>query len=171
MFDPTIFENLKVAFENQVYDLDNIERKIHITNREDQIDLSILAREFSVQFSLVDPQDVTAEIVLKATLDELAGEILELPVKNIGCTLLLRFYKRVQNFPIQCNIIEQTIKEIWEDDSKLTQTLSFLYNQEEPGYLDTIEVEFTRKINEEHMGEIEEFLEHVLETLEELHSI
>ena len=33
MYDPTIFENLKVAFENHVYDLDNIERKIDIKNR------------------------------------------------------------------------------------------------------------------------------------------
>ncbi|KQL35249.1 hypothetical protein [Psychrobacillus sp. FJAT-21963] len=171
MFDPTIFENLKVALENQVYDLDNIERKIIITNRVDQIDLSILAREFSVQFTLVSSRDVTAEIVLMASLDELAGEILELPGTNLGCSLLLRFYKQVQNFPIQCKIIEQNLNDIWEDDVELSQTLSFLFNQEEPSYLDTIEVKFTRKINEEHMGDIEDFLEHVLETLEELHSI
>ena len=33
MYDPTVFENLKVAFENQVYDLDTIEREIRIINR------------------------------------------------------------------------------------------------------------------------------------------
>ena len=35
MYDPTVFENLKVAFENLLYDMDNIERKINITNRTD----------------------------------------------------------------------------------------------------------------------------------------
>ena len=43
--------------------------------------------------------------------------------------------------------------------------------QEESGYLNTIEVEFIHKINEEHMGDIADFLDHVLDTLEVLHSI
>ncbi|MBE1554672.1 hypothetical protein [Sporosarcina limicola] len=53
MYDPTIFENLKVAFENQVYDLDNLDQKITITNRIDRMD-------FAIQFTLVDQPDVTA---------------------------------------------------------------------------------------------------------------
>lgn len=73
MYDPTIFENLKVAFENQVYDLDNLDRKITITNRIDRMDFSILARDFAVQFTLVNQPDVTAEIVLGASVEDLAG--------------------------------------------------------------------------------------------------
>ena len=68
MYDPTIFENLKVAFENHVYDLDNIERKIDIKNRVDQMDLSIIARTFKIEFTLADQQDITAEIILDASL-------------------------------------------------------------------------------------------------------
>ena len=35
MFDPTIFENLKVGIENAVYDLDNLDEIIRVTDRKD----------------------------------------------------------------------------------------------------------------------------------------
>lgn len=171
MYDPTIFENLKVAFENHVYDLDNIEHQIHITNRSDRMDFSVLAREFAIQFILVAKQEVTAEIVLKASLEDLAGEILETPGKQLGCSLVLRFYKQVQHVELQCSKIEQALNEIWEDEIELTQTLSYAYKEEASDYLNKIEIEFLHKINEENMGEIENFLDHVLDTLEALHRI
>lgn len=171
MYDPTIFENLKVAFENQVYDLDNLDHLITITNRVDRMDLSILKRDFAIQFTLVDQPDVTAEIILEASLDELSAEILDQPGKNPGCSLYLRFFKRVQDVSSQCMKIDQALNEIWETEHKLTQTLSFVYDQEESSYLDSIEVAFTHKINEEHMGDIPDFLEHVLATLSILKGI
>lgn len=171
MYDPTVFENLKVAFENQVYDLDNLDRKINIQNRVDQIDLSILTRKFVIQFILVDQQAVTAEIILKASLEDLAGEILEILGGNAGCSLILRFNKRVQNVPVQCGKIEQALNDIWKNEIQVTQTLSFVYNKEDSSYLNKIEVEFVQKINEEHMEDIADFLDHVLETLEVLNGI
>ena len=171
MYDPTIFENLKVAFENQVYDLDNLDRKITITNRVDRMDFSILARDFAIQFTLADQPDVTAEIVLEASVRDLAGEILELTGKNLGCSLLVRFNKRVQNVAIECNQIEQALNAIWETEIQLTQTVSFVYEQEASSYQDIIEVKFRSKINEEHMGDIADFLDHVMETLEVLNGI
>lgn len=171
MYDPTVFENLKVAFENQVYDLDNLDRKINIQNRVDQIDLSILTRKFAIQLILVDQQAVTAEIILKASLEDLAGEILEILGGNAGCSLTLRFNKHVQNVPVQCEKIEQALNDIWENEIQITQTLSFVYNKEDSSYLNKIEVEFVQKINEEHMEDIADFLDHVLETLEVLNGI
>ena len=171
MYDPTIFDNLKVAFENQVYDLDNLANEITITNRIDRMDFAVMGREFTVEFTLVDLPEVTAEIVLEASLENTAAEIMELPGKNPGCALLLRFYKRVHNVTKQCKEIEQALKGIWEADQKLTQTLSFMYEQDTSSYLNTIEVSFNHLINEEHMDEIEEFLEHVLDSLEVLNEI
>ncbi|MBO0603143.1 hypothetical protein I2483_15860 [Sporosarcina sp. E16_3] len=168
MYDPTIFENLKVAFENQVYDLDNLDRKITITNRVDRMDFAIMARDFAIQFTLTDQPNVTAEIVLGASVNDLAGEILELPGMNLGCSLLVRFTKRIQNVAIQCELIDQALTTIWENEIQLTQTLSFVYEQEASSYLDIIEVKFKSKLNEEHMGDIADFLDHVLETLEVL---
>ena len=171
MYDPTIFENLKVAFENHVYDLDNIDRKITITNRVDRMDFSILAREFAIQFKLVGQQDVTAEIGLEASTKDLAGEILELPGQNPGCTLYLRFTKRIQNVNIQCKQVEKALNAIWEDEIELTQTLSIVYGQEMSNYLNKIELKFKPKINEENIGDISDFLYHVLETLGMLNRI
>lgn len=171
MYDPTIFENLKVAFENHVYDLDNVDRKIAITNRVDRMDFSILARDFSLQFTLADQRDVTAEIALEASLKDLAGEILEMPGENPGCAMCLRFTKRVEDVTSQCKQIEQVLNAIWKDDIELTQTLSFVYEQEASGYLDIIELKFKRKINEDHMSDIRDFLQHVLESLKVLHQL
>lgn len=171
MYDPTIFENLKVAFENHVYDLDNLDRKIQIMNRMDSMDLSVLSREFAIEFTLVDKRAVTAEVVLKASLEDLAGEILETPGKQLGCSLLLRFSKHVQDVNLQCSNIKQALRDIWENEIEIKQTLSFVHEQDTSSYLNTIEVEFIHKITEEHMGEIEDFLNHVLKTLEVLREI
>ncbi|WP_144511425.1 hypothetical protein [Bacillus sp. FJAT-22090] len=171
MYDPTIFENLKVAFENHVYDLDNIEQKVHIVNRLDRMDFSILAREFAIKFTMVEQKSVIAEIVLEASLEDLAGEILETSINHLGCSLLLRFYKHVQNVNLQCKEVERTISSIWENEIQVTQTLSYIYEQKDSSYLDTIEVKFINKINEEHMGEIEDFLKHVLKTMEVLQEL
>ena len=46
-----------------------------------------------------------------------------------------------------------------------------MYEEGISSYLDTIEVSFNHLINEEHMDEIAEFLEHVLESLEVLNDI
>lgn len=170
MYDPTIFDNLKVAFENHVYDLDNMERLIDITNRRDRMDFSIMARDFSIQFKLVGQQNSKAEIVLKASLQDLSAEILEKPGMKPGCKLILKFYKRVQQVNEQCRKIEEELKTIWEDQ-KITQQLSFVYEKDPTSYLNVIEVAFNHKINEDHMGDIGEFLDHVLETLDVLNEI
>lgn len=166
MYDPTIFENLKVALENRVYDLDNLDQKISIINRTDRMDLATMARDFSIQFTLRESSSVEAEIVLLAPLQDLAGEILELPWPDLGCSLLLRFVKPVQNYRTQCRQIEDALHAIWEDDILITQTLSFRYGPESvPDYVDLIEVKFRPKLNEGHMGELSDFLGHVLNTL------
>lgn len=171
MYHPTIFENLKVAFENYVYDLDTINHEITIINRVDRMDHAVMARDFAVEFTLVNQPDVSAEIVLEASLEELASEILEKPGASHGCTLLVRYYKRVHYVTNQCKEIDQALHAIWKRDLQITQTLSSVYEQEASGYLDVIEVGFNHKINEEHMGDIADFLDHVLETLEVLTEI
>ncbi len=171
LYDPTIFENLKVAFENHIYDLDNIDEKITIINRVDRMDLAILARDFAIQFKLVNQPDATAEIVLQASVKELAGEILEVDGENLGSTLSVRFTKTVQNPTIQCPQIEIALNAIWETDIQLKQTLSFVYGQQAPSYLNRIDMIFKSKINEKHMADIADLLDHVLESLDVLERI
>ncbi|MGN7388013.1 hypothetical protein [Sporosarcina sp. SAFN-015] len=171
MYDPTVFENLKVAFENRVYDLDTIDRDIRIVNRSDQMDFAVLARKFILQFTLFHLEDVSAEIILEASLQDLADEILEAPGENPGCSLTVRFLKRVREEEEQCGQIEETLNDIWENEVLVTQTLSFIYGEDAPGYLNNIEVKFKAKINEEHMGKLPDFLNSVLDALRVLNAI
>lgn len=168
MYDPTVFDNLKVAIENRVYDLDNLDRKIRIVNRKDQMDFAVLARHFAIQFSLVQEPELMAEVVLEASLAELATEILETPGGNPGCVLKVRFLKTIEQVDRQCRAIEETIQAIWEEDVLLHQTLSFSYKDEATAYENQIELTFKTKITEEHMNALDDFLDHVLGTMQVL---
>jgi hypothetical protein len=171
MFDPTIFDNLKVAMENAVYDLDNLDSRIEITQRIDRLEMSVMSREFAVQFRLTEQPGVTAGIRLKADLNNLAAEILEIEDQIPGCELLLCFYMGIREVEAQCRRIEDILMRIWKPDLRPVQTLSFIYGEKSSTYQNKIELRFSRQINEEQMEDIPELLEHILLTLTELHKV
>jgi hypothetical protein len=171
MFDPTVFDNLKVAFENQLYDLDNISGQIHITHRTDRLEMSVMSREFSLQFKLTDRQKISVEIRLEASLKDLAAEILELSGETPACALRLFFYMPIENVSTQCKQTEDILHDIWQPELAPIQTLSFVYGQEPVIYMNSIELSFHRKINEEQMGDIPMIIDHALRTLTELHKM
>ncbi|MFC0470352.1 hypothetical protein ACFFHM_07400 [Halalkalibacter kiskunsagensis] len=168
MFDPTVFENIKVAIENYVYDLDNISGEVDITNRMDRLELSVMSREFRLQFSLATYKEITAEIVLQASLKDLADEILEVPGESPGCSLFVRYMLKVEDIENECNQIDAIISKIWDPVLPPIQTLRFDYGKDDHLYHNTIELSFPHKINEEQMKDIPEFIDHVLKTLGEL---
>ncbi len=108
---------------------------------------------------------MSAEIRLSASLKDLSNEILEVTGENPGCSLSLIFNMEIENIDIQCKQIEQALNKIWENDVLLTQKLSYTYGGEASSYMNQIEVRFTHQINEEHMDDIEELTDHILETL------
>jgi hypothetical protein len=171
MYDPTVYENLKVAFENHLYDLDNTDGIILITNRMDRMEMSVMSREFALQFVLVEHKDVTAEISLVASLKDLAAEILELPGEIPSCSLLLRFYIRINDVEAQCKQIDDVLQHVWKSEMASTQTLSYIYGQEHTSYMNTIEVKFERRISEDQMEDIPELIDYVIQTLGELSDI
>ncbi|WP_053377005.1 hypothetical protein [Paenibacillus sp. FJAT-27812] len=168
MFDPTVFENLKVAFENQIYDLDTLDRKVDIINRIDRLELAVMSREFALQFTLAGRAEVSAEIQLTASLKDLAAELLEQKGETPACTLRLRFYMQLSDVNEQCRQIEDILQRIWEPEMAPTQTISYLFGDEAPSYSNVIELSFNRKISEEQMEDIPELSQHVLQTLAKL---
>ncbi|WP_054955861.1 hypothetical protein [Paenibacillus dakarensis] len=168
MFDPTIFENLKVAIENTVYDLDNLDGRILVTGRTDRMDMATMSRDFSLRFDLVPQTSASAEIRIEAFLKDLAAEILELPGEQPGCALSLRFYTKVKNVNEQCRRISNLMQVIWEPQIAPVQTLSCVYSNEPLVYNNTIELKFPRKINEDNMSDIPNLVEYMIRTLEEL---
>ncbi|MDQ0195075.1 hypothetical protein [Paenibacillus wynnii] len=171
MFHPTVFENVKYAFENQIYDLDNLDGVIEVTDRADLLDLALMSREFRVSFRLKDSEKVTAQVVLFSSIKDLGDEILEVPGASPGCMLLLRFYMEVEDESDQCEDIQNTLFAIWGPDLQPVQTLSFIYEQEQETCNNTIELKFKRQINEDQMEDIPELLKHMIQSAEELETL
>ncbi|MCJ8014049.1 hypothetical protein MUG84_20170 [Paenibacillus sp. KQZ6P-2] len=171
MFDPTIFDNLKVAFENQLYDLDNLDGAIRITGRTDRMEMSVMARDFAIRFELTGEPDISAEIRLEASLTDLAAEILELKGEQPGCFLTIGFGMKVSRAEAEreCGQIESILKEIWQE-IPLVQTLSHVYGVDSDIYRNEAELRFQRKIDEDQMEDIPELILHVLRSMEVLKS-
>lgn len=171
MFDPTVFDNIKVAIENQIYNLDNLSGQIRITDRIDRLEMSVMSREFALKFQLNNQEDVTAEIRLEASLKDLAAEILEMQGETPACTLTMRFNLQIKDVSVQCKRVLEILQRIWNPEEPPTQTLSFVYGQESVVYTNTVELRFNRRINEDQMEDIPELIEHVLQSLVELGTI
>jgi hypothetical protein len=170
MFDPTIFDNLKVAFENEFYDLDNLDRIIDMTNRKDLLDMAVMSREFSLFFRLAKDRRAEAELVLDASLRDLAAEILERPEEKAACGLKFRFRLEMdmKDADPLCQEIERCIVSIWLPEKKPVQTLSRPYGDDSGRVTNCVELGFGRRIGEEQMGDIPELAKHAVRTLEAL---
>ncbi|WP_432352889.1 hypothetical protein [Sporosarcina sp. A2] len=165
MYDPTIFDNLKVALENQLYDLDTLDEQIEIQNRRDVMDFAVLSREFALHFVLRNHPEIDVEVILHAGVGDIAGEIMEDPKANPACSLSLCFQKSVLDPQTECAGIEQVMASIWEEDIELTQTIRYVYGKADLKLMNSIEAVFKTRITEENMTELSTFLEHVLDTL------
>ncbi|KOP66832.1 hypothetical protein AMS62_17510 [Bacillus sp. FJAT-18019] len=171
MFDPTIFENLKVGIENAVYDLDNLDEIIRITDRKDLLDMAILSRSFGIRFELIQQLTTSAELCLETGLRDLAAEILDNPEDEPGCELKLRFYKSMTDASVECPALAQIVEDIWKPELPPIQTIRYIYGDELLLLHNTIELRFPRKINEEQMSDIPNILEFMLRTLEQLNQV
>ncbi|MDQ6421813.1 hypothetical protein RB620_20505 [Paenibacillus sp. LHD-117] len=168
MFDPTVFENLKVALENGLYDLDNLDRAIDIVGRRDLLDMAVFSRELSLSFRLAGGGSATAELLLRATLKELAAEILEQPGAAPTCRLRLRFHLESDGADDTCETVGRCLLSIWQPAEPPVQTLSRDYGVGGNRWRHTAELDFGRGIGEEQMEDLPELLEHMLLTLSEL---
>lgn len=177
LFDPTIYDNLKVALENQLYDLDNLDERVRVVNRADRLDMAVMSREFALQFVLAGEdraKRIIGEIKLNSSLRDLATELLELQEGDPpGCSLRLLFHLTVGDVEAECPRIEAAVRELWGTELSVTQTLLFVYGVERGncGCRDTVELRFNRRIDEEQMNDLPELLEHMLLTLEALEHI
>lgn len=171
MFDPTIFENLKVGIENYVYDLDNIDQDIIVTNRQDLLDLAVMSRTFSLFFSLTESNEVTAEICIEASTKDLSDEILEKQDQEIGSKLIIRFYMEIDTPEQTCPIIEDVCQSIWGFELVPVQTINYQYGEDTQNWKNKIEISFPRKINEDQMNDIPNLIDHMLQSLVELNRL
>ncbi|KMK76622.1 hypothetical protein AB990_09935 [Alkalihalobacillus pseudalcaliphilus] len=173
MFDPTVFENLKVGFENEVYDRDNLDQEIIISGRKDHLDLANMSRSFSLTFQLEETSTVQAEIHLHTDLENISAELLELPGTEPSCELLIQFECKLVNPERTCAEIEGAFKSVWERDLNVEQKLSQLFKRplQAKQWDNHITLHFQRRITEEQMNDISGLIDYTINSLHALEQI
>jgi hypothetical protein len=173
-FHPTVFENIKVALENELYDMDNLDGLVTVSGRSDLMDMAVMGRELSLRFTLPGQREVEAEAVLSSSLRELAAELLAenedgAAADESACRLRIRFHMGLEREDEQCQAIEHVLLHIWQPTSRPTLTISKIYGASQNSKARcTAEIHFDRGIGEEQMEDIPELLRHMAETLKEL---
>ncbi|MED0675476.1 hypothetical protein [Aneurinibacillus thermoaerophilus] len=176
MFDPTIYENIKVALEGAIYDFD-FAGEILVTSRSDTVELASMSRTYTIGFSerhKKAEKGTTALLILSADAADLVGEILELPEsegRKFGCTLRVQFVMEITDIA-RCRRIEEELNAIWSHRPLIMQELAFRYEPlelDEPAlYRNTVTLDFGRKINEDNIGDIYNIVEHTVHSLRRL---
>jgi hypothetical protein len=167
MFDPTVYENLKVIAEGAVYDRD-LDGEILVTNRQDLIDLATMSRTYQISFQLKNEQP-TAVFMLAADTQNLAGEILEERFVP-GCRLQLMFTFSLPSLEI-CSQIQQLFIHIWGKERMITQKISYEYNKQAVSYENEVTISFQKVITEDHADDFPEIIEYMIETLHTLKDV
>jgi hypothetical protein len=186
MFDPTVYDNLKVVLEGLVYDLD-LEGKIEITDRCDLVDLARMSRTFRIRFRVRRPEggaasadpppgegagrepsdaraatdldEVEAEIEISADTEDLAGEILGLetaPARAPGSVILLRWRTPARDAAV-CETIHRILQDVWGADNRLTHRIAYDYDRPERLEIRS-ELDFRRKIDERQIEDLPELV-------------
>ena len=183
MFDPTIYENLKVVIEGAIYDQD-LNGVILVTAREDLIDLASLSRRFHIAFQIRDrisQNNATAWIKLRAHVRDLSAEILGTanPDTELGCQLTVNFETAIKNVEATFDISQKLYK-IWDFPPKITQTVSYEItdgllpegagNKPTEEFKVDVRLDFMRKINEQQIVDIEEILRLAIVSLHQLNA-
>lgn len=167
MFDPTVFENLKVVLEGAVYDMD-FAGQLQVIGRTDRVELSAMSRFYAIKFVLPVQTDTWAELRLWADTEDLAGEIMELGSVTLGCHMQPVFFKYIQDPVTDCPRIEQLTTEIWGSHVVQTQRITTVYGQTDALPLNEISVNFLRRFGEEVIQDLPQMLEHMLIMLKQL---
>ena len=186
MFDPTIYDNLRVVLEGGVYDLD-LSGRIIIVRRKDMIDLACMSREYSISFKEKYGGKTYAEICLFAGLADLAAEILEvdgyyagdvsetkMEYRQPGCRLEIRFKVPLKDPETEPQKMRETLKQIWDTRPDIIQRIS--HEIDARGQLSANRqivnvLDFNRKIDENQLDDLENLLQYVMRSLRALNQL
>jgi len=172
VFDPTIYDNLKVVLEGELYDRD-LSEQIRIVDRSDLVDLAIMSRTFIMRFQIPNHSESIAEIKLHVGAEDLAGEIVEANNPTIGCRLHVGYRVRFTGNHAAAEVASQTIRKhlikIWGDDIAVGQEICFFpkLQKDVPLYECRSTIEFGRKITEEQIGDIPRLVDHIIKSLQQ----
>lgn len=175
MYDPTIFDNLKVVVEGGLYDLERDNRLI-IRDRQDRIDLACMGRTFRMAFRLPQDENLVTELELASELTDFAAELARMRIvepSSPGCqiTIRYRFDPWTGNAADAISRITRLLQESWSEDLDIQHTVETTYRQTAHQTRLTTSVRLLRKIDERHIDGLEAMLEYVIVTAERLKQI
>lgn len=181
MFDPTIFENIKVVIQGAIYDLD-LKGSILVTDRSDQVDLAHMSRKFRIRFKEAGQSGLAfGELILKTNLRDLATEILELYQEpKPGCRLEIRFEQSNNTEDQHIMQLHEHLIHIWGSRPEIRHEITGhwemgnsaeLENQTSFRHLPNfksihrVTLDFNRTIDENQIEDIPELLQLMIESL------
>ena len=168
MFDPTIYDNLKVVFEGALYDLDSSGR-VHVSGREDIVDLATMSRAFRMRVEKLAGR-CKAQVELTSGLLDFAGELrrVRLAEEVPGCELRLCF-QLPERMAEDCRVLDSYLVEIWGEAAVVEhERTARLWPEQADAGRYQINLRFRQKIDEDNMEDVEPLLDHLVATLEHL---
>jgi hypothetical protein len=167
MFDPSVFENLKVVVEGAFYDLD-LEGELAIIDRHDYVDLAYMSRIFEISTRL----DASKEKAVECTLSLSAGlqafsseKISSITKREPGCDLKIKFRYIDSEHPLR-NI--HVLKQIWDKGYtyRVFKHTPIGFKHEDPFV--TIEVKQDKPIYEDEIDQLHTYVNQILHILKEV---
>ncbi|MTH52086.1 hypothetical protein GKZ89_01615 [Bacillus mangrovi] len=163
MFDPTVFDNLKVILEGLVYDFD-LDGLIHIRNRSDTVDLADMSRTWSIRMlERGRPEGASAGISLSVAAGELVSEWSGRKTAP-GCRLLVTFSVSSNDGDAGLRRLK-AIQPEWEAETDFGMKTSYDPSAKEIEFVNEITFTFRHLITEDHAGDMEAFVESVYRTI------
>lgn len=165
MFDPIVFDNLKVVVEGEIYDLD-LSGQVSVTNREDFVDLAQFTRTYRISFQ---PHFCcTASLTLSTDLDNIHAELTPSRVEKPGCTVYIHFQLKKQKpfEEAEFQNIQEMCERIWGTTRVVKQRITHEVGGSE--YENNIEVTFNRFIYEDQVGDLIKMIDYMLQTTDQL---
>ncbi|MBU9713107.1 hypothetical protein [Evansella tamaricis] len=165
MFDPTIYDNLKVVLEGYLYELD-IGGRILITNRRDIFDLASMSREFSMEFQTrgSSKEDSFGEIKLSTSINDYKDEMIHGNTKEAGCEIQIFFNTKITDVKRECPYIKEQLNLIWNSRPMIKQVISYNYDVK-GSMVNRISLDFNRKINEDQIDDIPDLIDHCVQSI------
>ncbi|MGM0835029.1 MAG: hypothetical protein ACQEV7_02655 [Bacillota bacterium] len=163
MFDPTVFDNLKVIIEGAIYDLD-LDGELQVVNRRDLVDLANMSRQFSMDIAV--SAEMLGRVELSSNLENISGELLK-RLDRPGCSVTVSFFQEVKRSSMIKEKLEQwkrEIKDIWGESWEMEFLATETLDPKHPIKLSAT-IRFDRLFYEDNIDDLEELLPYVISTL------
>lgn len=167
MFDPTIFENIKVVLEGLLYEID-AEADIQITDRKDLIDLARMDRCAMLTFNRSSGQ-TPATMIIKADTGVLSKEILGHPPDQLKIALKVDFHVSIKDPESDCEALTFILSKIFRNERiKILQTIMQEYGPVRKKLYSHVSMRFLDGINEHSIDQLESLCEKILVALDKM---